>query len=164
MVSIGLRRARPEDIAHVMAVERLPGMDNFIGRFDEAEHLRHLADPAWAYLIATDRKGTPIGFVLLNDLDDRGGNVCIKRVAVGTTDKGFGTALMEIVVAWAFRETAAHRLWLNVVAYNRRARHVYAKLGFIEEGVKRQAALLPQGTRADLVMMSLLRPEWTPNA
>jgi len=30
----------------------------------------------------------------------------------------------------------------------------------VKEGVKRQSALLADGSRADLVMMSILRPEW----
>ncbi len=74
--------------------------------------------------------------------------------------RDIGTALLRNVIDWTFAETAAFRLWLNVVAYNDRARHVYAKLGFVEEGIKRQSALLPNETRADLVMMSVLRPEW----
>lgn len=157
---VAVRRGEAFDIPFIMQVERLPGMESLIGQFDEATHVRHLVDPGWRYLIGLDEQKRPIGFTLLNDVDDRGGNVCIKRIAVRYADAGYGTALLRNVIDWTFAETAAFRVWLNVVAYNDRARHVYAKLGFVEEGIKRQSALLPNETRADLVMMSVLRPEW----
>lgn len=156
---VAVRRGEAFDIAFIMQIERLPGMDRYIGRFDEATHLRQLVDPAWRYLIAEDN-GRPIGFVILNDLDNRDGNTCIKRIAVKDPDVGLGSPLLREVIDRFFTETPVFRLWLNVVAYNTRARHVYAKLGFVEEGIKRQSALLPDETRADLVMMSMLRPEW----
>lgn len=156
---VAVRRGEASDIAFIMQVERMPGMDQYIGRFDEATHIRHLVDPAWLYLIG-EEGGRSVGFVILNDLDNRDGNVCIKRIAVSDSDTGLGSALLRNVVDTSFAESPVFRLWLNVVAYNARARHVYAKLGFIEEGIKRQSALLPDGTRADLVMMSMLRPEW----
>ena len=36
----------------------------------------------------------------------------------------------------------------------------YQKLGFSRDGVLRQAYRLPDGTRTDLVLMALLKPEW----
>ena len=45
---------------------------------------------------------------------------------------------------------------------NDRARAPYRSEGFVEEGVLRDALREPDGSFTPLVVMSLLRPEWTP--
>ena len=57
-------------------------------------------------------------------------------------------------------EATAYRVWLDVLADNDRARHVYMRGGFIEEGLLRRAYKLPDESRIDLILMSILRPEW----
>jgi RimJ/RimL family protein N-acetyltransferase len=47
-----------------------------------------------------------------------------------------------------------------VYAFNPRARRVYEKVGFVAEGVLREA-LLWRGERVDAVVMSILAPEWS---
>jgi diamine N-acetyltransferase len=70
--------------------------------------------------------------------------------------------MLRLVKAAAFDELGAHRLWLDVKPFNDRARALYRSEGFVEEGVLRGALLEPDGTFQDLVVMSLLRPEWAP--
>jgi RimJ/RimL family protein N-acetyltransferase len=65
-----------------------------------------------------------------------------------------------MVLDWVFREATAYRVWLDVLADNDRARHVYARTGFVEEGLLRRAYKLPDKTRIDLILMSILQPEW----
>ncbi|MFX6010997.1 GNAT family protein, partial [Acinetobacter baumannii] len=57
-------------------------------------------------------------------------------------------------------ETSCHRLVLEVFTDNSRARHVYRSLGFVEEGLLRQAVKRADGARSDQVLRSLLRPAW----
>ncbi|MCJ7994748.1 GNAT family N-acetyltransferase [Rhizobium cremeum] len=161
MPALRLRRASPDDVGFIMETERLPGYDYFIGRYSVDEHKRYMASEAFAYLIGEDVTGSPVGFAILNELDNRDGNVCLKRVAVAVPDRGCGSQLVSATIDFAFRETEAFRLWLTVVRGNGRALSVYRKSGFVEEGAKRQSALLPDGSRADMVMMSMLRPEWS---
>jgi diamine N-acetyltransferase len=58
-----------------------------------------------------------------------------------------------------YSQTEAYRLWLDVLAYNARARHVYRSHGFVEEGVLRNAYELIDESRIDLILMSLRRPD-----
>jgi diamine N-acetyltransferase len=59
-----------------------------------------------------------------------------------------------------FSTTAVDRLWLDVFTHNDRARHVYARAGLREDGLLRYAYRLPDGTRCDRYLMSILRREW----
>ncbi|MBB5692889.1 GNAT family N-acetyltransferase [Muricoccus pecuniae] len=143
-----------------MAVERSPGHDAFINRWTEAEHGAALAGPSHAYLVALGAGSAPAGFAILSDLTDAHGNTCLKRVAMAEPGRGLGARFLRAVADHAFTGTAAHRLWLHVLASNARARHVYAALGFAEEGRLRGAHLGPGGERTDLLLLSFLRAEW----
>jgi RimJ/RimL family protein N-acetyltransferase len=61
-----------------------------------------------------------------------------------------------------FANTNAHRVWLDTLRHNARAAHVYAKIGFVQEGVFREAYRMPDGTYADRIVFSILRREWAP--
>ena len=84
----------------------------------------------------------------------------MKRVVAAEAGRGFGTAMVRAGIDWVFRETAAPRLWLDTLRHNARAAHVYAGLGFIQEGVFREAYEMPDGARADRIVFSILRREW----
>ena len=162
--SIRLRPAGPEDIAFIMATERMPGFEKLVGRWSEDAHRTALAAAGHAYLLGIDAAGERAGFAIVRDLDDAHGNVCLKRIAVTAPGRGIGGAFAGALVRWAFTQSAAHRLWLDVMAHNARARHVYSSHGFVEEGVMRGAYLGADGGRVDLVLMSLLRPDWRQEA
>jgi RimJ/RimL family protein N-acetyltransferase len=70
-------------------------------------------------------------------------------------NKGVGTALMQRTVEWARRSGVVTRLELEVNTDNRRAFHVYRKVGFVEEGIKRHA-LFKEGRYLDNYFMALL--------
>ena len=66
--------------------------------------------------------------------------------------QGVGRALMHEIESFA-RERRLHRLELTVMAHNSRARALYAKMGYVEEGVKR-GSLFVDGAFVDEVMMA----------
>ena len=158
--AVALRLARQSDLPFIMATERLPGFEQMVGRWSEAEHLATLARPNHAYLVGTNTAGDCAAFAIIRDLDDAHGNLCLKRIAVANPDRGFGSKFLSLVVDWAFSEIACHRLWLEVLVNNARARHLYSSHGFADEGLLRGAFKLPDDSRTDLVLMSLTRPEW----
>ena len=157
---ITLTRATIRDIPFVMAAERRPGYEPFVGHWPEAQHREVLDDPHSAYLLGA-RTGEPFeGFALLRDLNEPNDNIYLKRIAVMEAGGGFGQPFLAAVVDWVFGETKAHRFWLEVVEDNMRARHVYAKLGFADEGRERETYWRADGTRGSHRLMSILRPEW----
>lgn len=65
---------------------------------------------------------------------------------------GLGTVMTERCIRLA-EEAGIHRLSLEVVAENHVAIHLYQKLGFQEEGRKREAFFGDDGNYHDMVMM-----------
>jgi len=155
-----LRRAAFADIPFIMACERRPGYEPFVGRWPEEKHRVAMDAAAFCYLVASDDEA-PRGFAILHRSDMRPENLYIKRVAVHDADGGHGRRLLTALNDWVFGQTDTHRFWLEVVEHNPRARHIYESLGFVAEGVVREAYTVPDGTRASFIQMSILKPDWT---
>ncbi|MFD1536527.1 GNAT family N-acetyltransferase [Nonomuraea guangzhouensis] len=113
--------------------------------------------------LAIIANGAFVGEIVLNELDE-GNLACSMRIAlIGARafGRGYGTEAIDLLLRHAFTTTRLHRIGLEVFAFNDRARHVYKKAGFVEEGVQRDA-LLWDGEWHDAITMSVLRPEWRP--
>ena len=68
---------------------------------------------------------------------------------------GLGSALMEEALSQG-RRRRLHRIELTVVADNNRGIHLYEKVGFQREGVKRENFLGDDGKYHDEVVMGIL--------
>lgn len=147
-----LRAATGDDIAFVMALERMPAYRRLVGRWDAAHHRAALADPSHAVLIG-ERDGDRRGFAILRGLD--GPEPGLQRIAVVEPGQGEGTALLAAVIAHAFDVLRLPSLFLEVFAHNARARRAYARAGFEEVGFVPAAWSLPDGTVVDDVLMRL---------
>ena len=159
-VRLTVRPAAADDLEAVMALERGPGFEAWVGRSTEAEHRAMLAAPGFAYRIGLGAAGEALAFAILSGLGDPHGNVYLKRIAVARPGEGIGPALLAQALDEAFGALGAWRFHLDCFAGNARAQRAYAKLGFRRDGTLRQAYRLPDGTRTDLVLMALLKPEW----
>ncbi len=74
-------------------------------------------------------------------------------------NKGYGTESMQLLLKHGFETLNLNRIFLRVFANNRRAIRCYEKVGFIHEGLMRQA-LYTEGEYIDILLMSVLRDEW----
>ena len=73
--------------------------------------------------------------------------------------RGLGTEAARLILGHGFEVIGLHRISLDVFAFNPRARHVYATVGFVVEGVKRDAFAF-DGEYVDEIWMSILADEW----
>jgi RimJ/RimL family protein N-acetyltransferase len=151
-------RATTADIPFVMAAERTPAYAGLVGRSERSQHEEALAESRYAYFLGR-RSNTPVGFVIVRDWASSYHVTYIKRIIVSEAGQGTGRELLTKVVDVIFDQTDAYRVWLETLAHNTRAQHVYEAIGFRREGVPRGAALL-DGQHLDEVMMAVLRPEW----
>lgn len=157
-----VRAANEADIPVVMEIERQPGFEQFVGRSDEGQHRTMMAAPDCRYLLLDDDAGTAQGFAVLQGVGAPNGVVYLKRIAIRTPGKGAGKAFLRDIIRRSFEEFGAEKFWLDAFETNDRARHVYAACGLQQEGVLREHYPLPDGRRATLVIMSILKREWKP--
>jgi len=74
-------------------------------------------------------------------------------------DQGYGTDATRTMLRFAFEELNLHRVELEVLEENARARRCYEKAGFRHEGTRRQA-IFSEGRYHDAHLMSILREEF----
>jgi RimJ/RimL family protein N-acetyltransferase len=106
--------------------------------------------------------GRWLGEVVVNDWDpdDR---CCGFRIALSRSARnlGYGTEATRLMVEYVFDvidDPPVNRIELEVFAFNPRAIHVYERVGFRREGVRRQA-LRWDGAYVDAVGMSIVRSD-----
>ena len=155
---LDLRPATAADIPYIMGVERLPGYQKLVGRWEETQHEEALRDPAYRCFIAIEGE-KPLGFVLIKGWDAPDHVTLIKRVAVEKPGHGAGHRMVSAALAEIFSQTQAHRVWIGCFPDNLRARRAYEKAGFTAEGIARGSAYF-YGEHYDELILSILRPEW----
>ncbi|MHA1296088.1 MAG: GNAT family N-acetyltransferase [Promethearchaeota archaeon] len=74
-------------------------------------------------------------------------------------NKGYGTKCLKLLINHIFSNYEFERIELDVFEYNLRAIRCYEKVGFVKEGIKRNA-IFKKGKYQNIVMMSILRSEW----
>lgn len=101
-----------------------------------------------------------VGDVALLQLDPPNGSINFRISLVNSQvyGQGYGTEVLTRVLDYAFDEVGLHRVGLDVFDFNPRARHVYEKCGFVEEGRLRHS-LLWDGVWHDSILMSVLAHE-----
>jgi diamine N-acetyltransferase len=76
-------------------------------------------------------------------------------------NKGYGTEVMRLLVRHGFGTLNLNRIELHVDAENLGGIHAYEKAGFVLESRLRQAEFR-DGKYRDVLLMSILRSEWSP--
>ncbi|WP_456846130.1 GNAT family N-acetyltransferase [Cellulomonas sp. P5_C6] len=101
-----------------------------------------------------------LGEIVLNEIDEvvRSANL---RLAMrpGYRGRGYGTEAIQLILGLAFDGLALHRVELDVLSINARAKSLYENLGFRVEGRKRDAYRDGAGY-CDGIIMSLLEDEF----
>ena len=88
-LNLTLRAAAAGDLDAIMAIERRPGFERWVGRSSAEEHRAMMDDANAAYLVG-EANGEVVAFAILRDLSDPHGNCYLKRVAVVRPDEGVG--------------------------------------------------------------------------
>lgn len=104
--------------------------------------------------------GELLGEVVLNEWEPAARS-CNFRTLIGPhgRDRGIGTEAARLIVGYGFEQLGLHRIGLHVHGHNHRARRVYEKVGFVVEGVRREARSR-DGEWVDEVVMGILDREW----
>ena len=73
--------------------------------------------------------------------------------------QGYGSEALRLLLRYGFMELDLHKVQLTVLGYNERARNIYRRAGFQQEGVFREF-VYRDGERHDMILMGMLAREW----
>lgn len=160
-----IRPTEPGDAAGTAALRRMPGVfETTLGlpSYRSADSSAFVANLGHNdhHFVAVLEDGTVIGAAGLHTE----GNPRMRHVgSVGLMvhaayqNMGVGTALLKTLLDLADNWLMLVRVELTVFADNQRAIHLYEKLGFEKEGLKRMTTV-KNGRYADEYMMARIRP------
>ncbi|NEQ44559.1 MAG: GNAT family N-acetyltransferase [Leptolyngbya sp. SIOISBB] len=158
-----LRLTTPADLDFVLAAEVTSHAAGYVRLWTRDRHLQSLEDPDECHWIVEDTATQErIGYLILLGRQDPDQCLLVKRIVIAKPGKGYGRSVLTQVLDKAFREFAAHRVWLDVMEENHRARSLYRSLGFVEEGRLRECVKVGDGFTS-MWLMSILRAEFLPS-
>lgn len=118
------------------------------------------SDSSAGFSVVDRESGSLVGHVAIFGIDTRVRAGTLGVVIGGDqTGRGYGTDAVRVIVNYGFEELNLNRIELRVFAYNSRAIATYRKVGFVEEGRRRQVTF-HGGKYYDDVIMSLLAEEY----
>ena len=156
--AIVLRPTEPKDLEFVCTAEQAEVNRDFVSQQTLEQHTGMLANKDMFHLIV-ESASRPVGYVLMSGLTSPNRCIEVKRIVITEKGQGFGREALKLCKVIAFDMKNAHRLWLDVVEHNQRARNLYLSEGFIEEGILRECDFY-QGMFQSMVIMSVLENEY----
>lgn len=113
------------------------------------------------FLIFSKQDNKIVGEVVINEVDrnNRCGNIRILINKKEDFSKGYGTEAMILALNYGFGMFNLHRIELEAYPFNNRAIHVYEKIGFKREGLRRDGAYYNH-KYYDMITMSFLENEF----
>jgi RimJ/RimL family protein N-acetyltransferase len=157
-MALVLRETVEAALPAVIAIESATEVARWVTVWPHERHRRAISDPDEAHLTAADGEEI-IGFVLLAGLAGPHRSVELRRIAIARRSAGLGRKTLNLALELAFGHYQAHRVWLDVLPDNERARRLYISCGFVQEGLLREAHLHPDGSFSPLLLMSTLRTD-----
>lgn len=159
-----VRKMRPGDLEQVLAWRNHPDVRRYMYTRHEIspeEHQRWFehaaADPA-RHLLVFEMSGIACGVIHFHQY---------KSAAIADwgfylapdAQKGVGGMLGKAALHYAFDDMRWHKVCGEALAFNERSLRFHRRLGFLQEGVRRQQCFDGQHYH-DVVCFGLLREEW----
>ncbi len=165
---IRLRPTTLADLDFVIAAERHPDNEPYIGQWPKVRHEAAIVCDNEAHFIVeqalSPQASAPksIGYVICRGVHNEHSALLLQRIVITQKGQGYGRKTLEQLKEFAFNTLGFHRLWFDVLASNQRARALYKRAGFVEEGILRDSWKSKTGY-ASMVIMSMLASEYPTN-
>jgi len=156
---VQVRAAGADDIAYIVEAETSPENINSVGSWSPEAHRANLSDANFGYFVAVDEDDAPIGFAILNDLQEPKKAVQLQRIVINARGHGLGRAFLHHIIEAAFKDHQAKRLWLAVFSDSEKAMRANRRLGLIEESVLKEP-VVHNGQTHNVSIMAILEDEW----
>ena len=128
---------------------------------EELGTTRAATDAFFVIEVEDAEKTKAIGIISLNGINAKDHNATF-GIAIGDKkywSKGYGTEAAGLIIKYGFEQLNLHRINSGALSFNDRSIRMHLKLGFREEG-RRREIIFRNGAYCDEVMFGLLREEW----
>lgn len=120
-------------------------------------------DPTQFYAmfeIREEGRWRSLGYLRITEIDHKNKSMCVGGdIIEEESGKGYGREMYKLILELGFNVWGMHRLWLLVLEKNERARRLYKKMGFVEEGKYRES-VYKSGAYENYILMSILDREY----
>lgn len=118
------------------------------------------SDPRQEVFSIKDAEAHMLGWVHLQDLDERCGSACLGIVIdPNYWGRGFAYEALAAMMGYAFEDRRLNRLQAEILSMNKPSKALFLKLGFSHEGTRRQA-YFGAGRYLDIEIYGLLLQEY----
>lgn len=152
-----LRNTNINDLDFVLYSENLDENLPYIGNWNRDGHLSSLSDSSILHKII-EVEEIAIGYVIVKEYYDKK-IIEIKRLVINEKNKGYGKIVLKKLLENYFEKENSERIWLDVRIDNERAQHLYKSVGFVEEGILRNAVYI-NGRFETIKVLSILKEEY----
>ncbi len=126
-------------------------------------YFQALTDPTRElFTILLKPENRVIGRIILSRIDREEDSLDLTRIYIGEEEnqgKGYGEEAIHAILEYAFINLHMERVTIDHLPHNRRAKYLYHKIGFQDEGIMRHAGK-KNGKYFDLHLLSMLRTEY----
>jgi len=158
MIRPTTHKTQIEDIDLIVSIESDIQNSKFITPNTPEEHKALIIDENIEHLLLKQFNHI-IGFVILSGVKDKNNSIEFRRIVIKEKGRGLGRKSIQEIKRYCFEELDCHRLWLDVLESNVRARHLYSSENFKEEGTLREC-LVAGDDYHSLIIMSILENEY----
>jgi len=168
-----LRPVQKSDVTYFLKWFNDPEVIQYLGMYlpmtemaeqkyiEELGTSRATSDVIFVIEVFEGEKSKPIGSIGLHRINAKDHNATF-GIAIGDKEcwsKSYGTKAAKLIIRYGFEQLNLHRISSSAWSFNERSIKLHLKVGFQEEGRRRQN-IFKNGTYHDEVMFGLLRDDW----
>jgi RimJ/RimL family protein N-acetyltransferase len=159
MPELFFQETKKSDLGMILSLEMDKENAPYIFANSKKEHKNLISDSDVKHFLLKFKSGETIGFVILAGLENKNKSIELRRIVIHDKGKGYGRQAIQKIKKTCFHELKCHRLWLDVLETNDRARHLYRSEGFVREGVFRESIQVKE-QYLNQIFMSILESEY----
>ena len=165
MQDFKIRLIEREDLDFIREIRSDPETTKYLGTFELLSKEKQekwfeglLNDNSRMYFIFELNKKR-IGYLRITVIDYINRSMCVGGdIHKKFRGKGYSKKMFDLIFDLGFYKMNFNKMWLYALESNARARHIYKKLGFKENGISREA-VYKDGKYLDYIYMDILCKE-----
>lgn len=148
-----------KDLDKIIVIETQRKNSRFVFPNTKEEHLDLIKNEDINHFVIKEDDGSIIGYTILAGLKSAHNSIELRRIVISKKGQGYGRNALKKIKHYCFSELKCHRLWLDVLEINEKARYLYTTEGFKQEGVLRESIFKDESYQ-NLIIMSMLKTEY----